>query len=147
MLGIIFLAVGICVILNKKNLSMALEEITHNKGLLWVWGFICIALGAVLIAFNNGVPGSRLSLLVIVLGWLSVLKGACILVLPSSAVASFYKQFNKSWILIAGGIIAVVVGLFLLFGLSHSHYSPQMYGGGQQGMFNQQGQSNLPAGQ
>lgn len=115
LLGIIFLVVGICVVLNKKNISAAIEEIISNKGLLWIWGFVIIFFGAVLIAFNNYVPGSRLSLLVAILGWLGIIKGACILVFPSSAVAAFYKKFNKSWILITGGIIAIIVGLILLF--------------------------------
>lgn len=142
-LGIIFLVVGVCVLLNKKNLSVALEEITHNKGLLWVWGFIVVVFGAVLVAFNGSVFGSRLSLLVTIIGWLSILKGVWILIFPSSAVASFYKAFNKGWILITGGIVAIIIGLLLLSGIFHSMHS-YTRGVGQQGMFNQQGSSNFP---
>ena len=138
-LGIIFFVVGICVILNKKNLSIALEEITHNKGLLWVWGFVVIVLGAVLVAFNNTVPGSHLPLLVTIIGWLSVLKGACILIFPSSTVAAFYKIFNKGWILITGGIVAIVIGLLL----SNIFHSSHLYGAWQQGMSST---STLPSG-
>jgi membrane protease YdiL (CAAX protease family) len=136
--------VGICVVLNKKNISTAIEEITRNKGLLWICGFIIIVLGAVLIAFNNDIPGSRLSLLVTILGWLSIIKGAYLLIFPNSA-ASIYKTFNKGWIFVTGGIIAIIVGLILVSNIFHSSHMYMYDGSGQQGLFNQQVPSNLPS--
>ena len=114
LLGIIFFVVGICVVFNRKNIGAALEEIIKNPGLLWLWGFITILLGAILLAFNGRIRHSSLLLILDIFGWLALLKGTYILVFPDSAI-SVYRKCNKNGVFIAGGIVAIVIGLIFLF--------------------------------
>lgn len=113
-LGIILTVVGISVVINKNNVSRAIDELTRNQGFLWFFGFIAVVIGAVLIALNNIWNSGLLKLFVTIVGWLSLVKGAFILIFPSSA-GSFYKKCNKASTLYFGGLVAFVVGLLLLY--------------------------------
>jgi protein-S-isoprenylcysteine O-methyltransferase Ste14 len=70
-------------------------------------------MGAVLIVMNN-IWTSGLSLLITILGWLTLIKGAFLLLFPNLAL-SLYRKFNKDSVLMAGGIVAFILGLVLLY--------------------------------
>jgi hypothetical protein len=112
-LGILLTIMGLSVAIDRKNMSSALEKIAQDRGFLWLWGFILLALGAALLVLNNSWT-SGLPLLVTILAWLQVIKGAFLLLFPGPAV-SLYRKFNKDSILMFGGIVAFVLGLVLLY--------------------------------
>jgi hypothetical protein len=70
-------------------------------------------MGAVVVAMNN-VWTSGLPLLITILGWLIIIKGAFLLLLPGPAMA-LYRWCNKDGVLIFGGIVAFLLGLVLLW--------------------------------
>ncbi len=112
-LGIIFAVIGISVVVNKKGVAAAIEELIRNRGFLWLFGFIITTVGAVIIALNN-VWNSELQLLIAIMGWLSLIKGASILLFPDLSV-SLYRKFNKDNILVFGGFVAFILGLLLIY--------------------------------
>jgi len=111
-LGIILTVVGLSMLVNKRGIVLFIEDITQNRGCLWLGGFISLSIGAIIVSFNN-VWGSGLQLLVAIIGWLALLKGLFILLLPGT-VATFYRKANKPSIFIFGGLIVLIVGLLLL---------------------------------
>ncbi len=112
-LGILFVLVGLSMIFNSKAAASAIEESVQNKGILWLWGFLAVLIGAVVVVLNNAWT-SGLPLLITILGWIALVKGVFILSCPKAAV-SLYKRFNKSGTLMLCGIIALVFGLILLY--------------------------------
>src|ERR1035437_482084 len=102
-LGIIFIVFGLSMIFNKKWMVLVVDEIVKNQGLLWLAGLVALMMGVVIVLLNN-VWTSGLPLFVTVLGWLTLLKGAVILLFPNLTV-SYYKKMNKGNILMWGGVI------------------------------------------
>jgi uncharacterized membrane protein len=113
MLGIIFLIVGLSAVVNKKLVTMVVEEITRNQGLWWISGFITLMMGAVLVVLNN-VWSSGLQLFITIISWLALIKGTFILVFPNSSV-SFYRKLGRGNAFLFSGIIGIIVGLILLY--------------------------------
>jgi len=113
-LGIVFVVVGVAMIFNRKGTSAAIENMTQNLGLLWVCGFLALAMGAIFVALNNVWNDGLLSLFITVVGWLAILKGAFLLIFPNSA-AKFYKSCNKGWCFVVVGIIVLILGILLLY--------------------------------
>jgi hypothetical protein len=112
-LGIFFVVAGIALVGNSKAVTAAIEEAVQNKGILFVWGILALGVGAVIVTLNNAwITG--LPLLITVLGWLAVLKGAFIMIFPGAA-ASLYKSFNKCGIIVFCGIVVFALGLVLLY--------------------------------
>jgi drug/metabolite transporter (DMT)-like permease len=112
-LGIFFVIAGISIVANGKATAAAVEESAQNKGILFMWGILALLMGAVIVVFNN-VWTSGLTLLVTILGWLALIKGTFILLLPAPA-ASLYKKCGKSGLLVVAGIVVFVLGLVLLY--------------------------------
>ena len=112
-LGIFFLVAGISMVANRKATGAAIEASVQNKGTLWLWGIFALLIGAIVVVFNN-VWTSGLPLLVTLIGWIALLKGVLILILPDAA-GSLYKKFATNSMLVLAGIVAVILGLVLLY--------------------------------
>jgi hypothetical protein len=112
-LGTFFALVGIAMVVNSKATAVAIGESVQNKGILWMWGFLAVLVGAVIVAFNNTWT-SGLPLLITILGWLALIKGAFILILPRAA-AALYGKFNKSGMLVVCGVVVFIFGMMLLY--------------------------------
>jgi uncharacterized protein YjeT (DUF2065 family) len=113
-LGIFFAVVGISMIIHKKTVAAAMEEITRDSGVLWLWGLLALIIGAVLVVFNNVWNFGLLPLFVTAIGWLALLKGIFILLFPGAAVA-LYKKCAKENMLMYAGYIVFILGVILLY--------------------------------
>jgi hypothetical protein len=112
-LGIVLAVMSLSVILDRKTVSTALEKATQDRGFLWLWSFLILTMGAVIVVMNS-VWSSGLPLLITILGWLTIIKGAFLLLLPGPAMA-FYRKCNKDGVLLFGGIVTFLLGLALLY--------------------------------
>jgi hypothetical protein len=112
-LGIFFVVTGLAMLANSKGVGHAIEASAQDRGTLFVWGILALLIGAIVVVLNN-MWTSGLPLLVTILGWLAIVKGVFILILPNAA-ASLYRKFNKSGILVFCGLVVFVLGLILLY--------------------------------
>ena len=112
-LGIVFTVVGLSLIVNKKGVPMMIIETSDSQGLWWLYGFIALVFGAVLMAFNNA-WNSGLQSVITIFAWLALIKGIYIVVFPKSSTV-FYKKVCKSNLVVLVGVIIFVLGLTLLF--------------------------------
>ncbi len=113
-LGIFFAIVGISMVVNKKTIVAAVEEITRNPGVLWFWGLIALIIGAVFIVLNNTWTSGWVPLLITVIGWLALIKGVFILLFSRTA-AAFYKKCVQENMLTYAGCVVFILGLILLY--------------------------------
>jgi drug/metabolite transporter (DMT)-like permease len=111
--GIGCIVFGLSMLLNKKWIAVAVEEITQNQGVMLLAGLVALILGLVLVALNN-IWTSGLPLFITILGWLTLIKGAIILLFPTFTV-SYYKKMNKGNIFVWGGVVVLILGLVLFF--------------------------------
>ncbi len=117
--GIVFAVLGLSMALNKKWTANAVEEIIKNQGTLWLAGLITVILGALCVVSNNHWT-SGLPLFITVLGWLTLLKGALILLFPNVSV-SYYKKLKSDKVFVWGGIgVFILAVLLLMAGCSFS---------------------------
>jgi hypothetical protein len=111
-LGIMFVVLGLSMLFQKKETILVMEEMIQNKTFMWMGGFLALIMGAVIVALNN-VWTSGLPLFVTIIGWLSLIKGAFLLIFPGVTIY-FYRKVNKGGIFVFAGLIAFVLGLILL---------------------------------
>lgn len=110
-LGITFLVLGLSMFFNKKWTNIVIEEIFKNQGIVWLAGLITLMMGSVIVVINN-IWTSGLPLFITILGWLTLLKGATILIFPNFTF-SYYKKMNRKNIFVWGGLIIFILGLIL----------------------------------
>jgi hypothetical protein len=111
--GIVLAITGLSMIANKKGTAAALAAITENRGLLWTVGFFTLLLGAALVVLDSTWT-SGMALLITIISWLVLIKGAFILFF-SDAAAALYKRYNTDGVLVFWGVIAFIIGLVFLY--------------------------------
>ena len=112
-LGIFFVVMGAAMVVNGKETAAIVEEAAQNKSYLWMWGFLALATGVVMVSLNN-VWTSGLPLIITILGWLALVKGAFILIFPG-VIARLYRKVGHSGLIVFVGVVALVVGFALLY--------------------------------
>jgi len=111
-LGPIFLVVGLGMLFNPKTYQNIMSEFIKNPAMRYLGGISALAFGLIIIQYYN-VWRIRLSLIVTLMGWLSLLKGAVLLIVPNSMV-KLVKLYEGSPILLKiHAIIAIALGLVL----------------------------------
>lgn len=112
-LGIFLAVTGISMVVNSRGTANAIEAAVQDKGLFFTWGILALLIGATVVVLND-MWTSGLPLLVTILGWITLIKGVFILILPGAAVA-LYRKINKSGLLMFCGVIVFILGLILLY--------------------------------
>lgn len=112
-LGIVFVVLGMSLFTSKKATVSLVEEITKNGAMVWLFGFISLVMGSIIITFVNS-WNSNIEIIITTLGYLMVLKGIALLILPD-VVISIYKNSKTSAFLVWGGLIVFIIGAVLMF--------------------------------
>lgn len=112
-LGIFLAVTGIAMVVNGKATAGAIEESVSHKGMVFLWGLLALATGSVIVVLNNTWT-SGLPLLVTILGWLAIVKGAFVLLAPGAA-AALYRKFGHSGMIVFCGVVCFVLGVVLLY--------------------------------
>ena len=110
-IGIALLLTGVT-LFNGSYFGAVMYDFAHSMGLLWVTGFMTFVLGAVLVALHN-MWCRDWRVIVTLLSWLMVIKGAVIMVIPQTMM-TFYTRILSDHFLVFGGIYAVALGMTLL---------------------------------
>jgi hypothetical protein len=79
---------------NKSYFNAVMTDLANSKGLLWVTGFITFVMGMVIVALYN-VWSADWRVLVTLLGWLTLIKGAVIMLFPSSMMLLYRRFWSK----------------------------------------------------
>ncbi len=110
-LGILFVGMGLSVLFSKKIVVAVIE----NEGMIWLTGFITMGMGAVIIALHSVWDGGLLKLIITIMGWLCVAKGAFLLIFPNAAISFYKKVLRSDVVLTLSGVVAILAGLVLLY--------------------------------
>lgn len=111
-LGIMFVVLGLSLVFHRKWTALAIDEMAKNPGVIWLAGLITVMLGSTIVGLNN-IWTSGLPLCITILGWLTLIKGATILLFPHFS-SSYFKRVNKGSIFVWGGMIITILGIILL---------------------------------
>jgi len=110
-IGIALLLTGVT-LFNGSYFGAVMYDFAHSMGLLWVTGFMTFVMGTVLVALHNRWCRNW-RVIVTLLSWLMVIKGAVIMVIPQTMM-TFYTRILSDHFLVFGGIYAVALGMTLL---------------------------------
>lgn len=112
-IGPILVIIAAGILFNLKNYRKLIEEFTtNNAALLFLSGLLSLLFGLLIVQFHN-VWELHWSLIITILGWAGVVKGAVIMLSPGavSRTANFYKKHTG--LLIGWVLVVLALGIFL----------------------------------
>jgi len=112
--SVIYLAVGIGILFNPEYYRKMLADFADNGGVLYMGGIMSLIVGVLLIMFHNTWT-KDFSVIITVLGWLALIKGILILILPEVMVSLVKSILKSPKFMKIEAIIAIVAGLFFTY--------------------------------
>ncbi|MBP9711066.1 MAG: hypothetical protein KBD50_02305 [Candidatus Pacebacteria bacterium] len=112
--GIYFIIVGVAVLIRKKSLMPTVRELTANRPVLFTIALLEIAAGLAIVLSRPALTWDWMGIITLV-GWMLLVEGVLYLVLPSKKAQQLTKKFTSPSMTIAGGILAVVAGGYLVY--------------------------------
>jgi len=111
-LGLTYLAVGIGFLLNEGSLKRLLAACRSNTPLLFFSGILTLLLGFIMVTFHNDWH-CHWGIIITIIGWLALIKGLTILILPNAMDKILIWYENKLAMLKYYPLIIIIVGAFL----------------------------------
>lgn len=107
--AIIYLAIGVGILVDKKYYSKLFEGFIKDMTAMYLGGFVALAVGFSLVTFHNDWVKSW-EVLVTILGWLALIKGVMLLAFPTTFI-KMAKPWLKAKYFGSFAFVAVVLGL------------------------------------
>lgn len=110
--GITIVVVFLALLIKPKHLKRLFAEI-ENEASMFFWGIISLVIGlAMILAYNVWAQGWQI--IITILGWLSLLKGLHLLLMPEHAKA-WTKKLENAPLLPYALVIGVIIGLVITY--------------------------------
>ena len=113
-IGLLFSIDAVGVLINTAIYRRMVEEFTESPALRYLGGILALFFGLFILNFNNAWTADW-TVIITIIGWLSVVKGVLLIVFPK-----VYLNFSN-WMRMGDammrymGIIYLLLGLFLTF--------------------------------
>jgi len=111
-LGPMFLIIGVGITGNMKYYQRVMEDFIKNAALMYVGGVMALLFGFIILSFHN-TWRPNLSVIITIIGWLSLIKGVVLIVAPNAMarIADSYRA--KTPLMIVHMILVFVIGILL----------------------------------
>lgn len=119
LIGLYLLVVGVVVTVRRCSLMPAVAELVKNKGVLVLLGAVELAAGIAIVLVYPRITFDWMGIISLV-GWMMVVESLVYLTMPLGRVQRTIRAFNKPSWYVGGGLIAIVLGAYLVaigFGL------------------------------
>ena len=112
--GVYVLVKAIALIAKRNEVSKFVDDFMKDNTMLMFAGALELILGLLIVNSHN-IWVNSWPVIITILGWLMVIEGIFIAVFPSKKVKKAFEMFNtKRWYTI-GTIIALVIGIYLVY--------------------------------
>lgn len=112
--GVYFIIVGAAVLIKQKSIMPTVRELLANRPVLLTIALLEIAAGLAIVLSNSAITWDWQGIITIV-GWMLLVEGVLYLALPAKSVQKFMKNFSGQGWVMAGGLLALVAGGYLVY--------------------------------
>ena len=116
-LGIVYLAVGIGMLINPDFYKKLMSEFSENPPSMYLSGLAALVIGYLLVRFHNIWP-SDWPVIITIFGWVALIKGLFLLLLPrvSIKISKFFERQMTKFLAVWAIVMAIVGALLTWLG-------------------------------
>ena len=113
LIGLFLVAMSLALVVNQTAMTDTVTAIVHAPGLLLAFGMIALVVGLAVVLSHNLWSGGAAVILVTLFGWLMLVRGVGLLLLPSAVIVSLFERVHFGEFAYLYAAVVFVVGLFL----------------------------------
>ncbi|HEX4046947.1 MAG TPA: hypothetical protein VH309_03890 [Elusimicrobiota bacterium] len=125
LLGLYFLLAALCLAVHGRGAADAASAFVQSPPAMLLGGALLLLAGLALVLSHNVWSGGSRAVAVTLIGWLTLIKGAGLLLFPAETVARFYLvslRYDRHYGLVL--VFSFVVGVWLTYGGFSSRARP-----------------------
>ncbi len=115
LLGLFMLALSLAMVLHRKAMAETAGLLVHDRPLLFILGLIGLVAGLAMVLAHNIWSGGVLPVVVTLFGWIMLIRGLILLLVPPHAVASLFERIDFEKFFDVPVAITVALGLYLTY--------------------------------
>ena len=112
--GLCYLIIGAGFVLNRKAFKQIMNDFCKNTALLFYGGLFTLVIGVVIILIHN-IWVANWTMIITIIGWLALIKGAGMIVFPDMVSKSMQFYQKNENLLIVHSTGALILGVVLTF--------------------------------
>lgn len=113
-MGVYFLVAGVGMLLNPARMKGAMQEAKRSYLLPYFDGAIALVVGLLLV-LNHNVWDGLLEVLVSLIGWVVVVEGVLMMLLPQKTISAMIEAFMGAHMARLMGVVSVVLGIYFVY--------------------------------
>ena len=113
LLGPYLAIIGVGIFLNPKNCQQVAHEYTQSAALIYFGGVLALFFGLLIILFHNN-WAANWTVIITLLGWLGLIKGACLIIIPEKMKKFAERYQGSTRPLTIQALIVLAIGVFLM---------------------------------
>lgn len=113
LIGLFALLLALVMAVHKQAIIDTANALVHERAVLFVFAMAALACGLAIVIGHNVWSGGLLPLVVTVLGWLLVLRGLLLLLLPPESVGALLEAMRLAQLFYVYVAITFLIGLYL----------------------------------
>ncbi len=111
-IGPVMVVSAVAVLLNLHAYPRLVEEYSKSASLCYLGGFMALLMGLVILQFHH-IWELRWPVLITIIGWLCVVKGAVLMIIPGTMLTVLHSLTATSLPLMVSSLISLCIGAFL----------------------------------
>ncbi|MBU1445854.1 hypothetical protein KKD70_01160 [Patescibacteria group bacterium] len=112
LISVVLVVIGLALLIRSAYYTKVYKTWMKNEGLMLFTTMVLLVAGVALVLAHN-VWTASWEVIITIVGWGMVLKGAIFAFLPKELNKLIERFLNMSWLLPIGGVIWVIGGLYL----------------------------------
>ena len=118
LLGLFAIVVALAMITYKQETVETIAALMSNSASVFAVGLIAVAAGLALILAHNVWSGGAATVIVTLVGWLSLIKGLACLFLPQQTLAGLAGSQRYERLFYLSPVISLLLGFYLVYASS-----------------------------
>jgi len=111
LLAAVYLILGVAILANRAYFTKAYSQFIDNPLSMLLAGFMALVLGLILV-MNHNIWVGEWYVLITIVGWISLIKGVFLLLLPKVTDQIWGPIIRKGYIMPVAGIFALLFGIY-----------------------------------
>jgi hypothetical protein len=113
LIGLTLTLVGLSMLVQGQLMAETLDGMMRDGPLLFIVGLIAAASGLAIVLVHNRWAGGALPVVVTILGWITLLKGVLLVLLPPQVRISIFGALRSGEFIYLYAAIDLAIGIYL----------------------------------
>jgi uncharacterized membrane protein len=113
LLGLYLVAISAGMLVHRRRTLATLDEMARSGPSMLFSGMVATAAGLAVVLAHNVWSGGALAIVVTILGWAALLKGAALLLVPAERMADAYKNAGFERFFHVWMVVVLALGLWM----------------------------------